>query len=144
MRAIPNFVVSPHLRRRKGIGETTMADPSLHPKTVHHNTHPLKEIAIDYTPELCTQCPESNTIAITFDDRGGSRWRSPVRYRYGTFSAKIKCPEGNTSGINFNIYLSSLEGDNSKDEIDFEFLGKNKTIVQTNYYTTGIVFAFYF
>ncbi|GAB4861836.1 hypothetical protein Ancab_037092 [Ancistrocladus abbreviatus] len=114
-----------------------MADPALHPETIYHKTHPLKEIAVDYTPQVCTHCPESSEITITFDDRGGARWRSTTRYHFGTFSAQIKCPKGNTSGLNFNIYLSSLEGDKSQDEIDFEFLGKDKTIVQTNYYTTG-------
>ncbi|KAF8032520.1 hypothetical protein BT93_D1431 [Corymbia citriodora subsp. variegata] len=109
-----------------------MADPSL-----HHETQPLKQIAVDYTPEACDHCPDSNSIALTFDHRGGARWRTPARFQYGTFSALIQCPKGNTSGLNFNLYLSSLEGDKSQDEIDFEFLGKDKTIVQTNYYTTG-------
>ncbi|KAJ7962304.1 Xyloglucan endotransglucosylase/hydrolase [Quillaja saponaria] len=117
---------------------TPMADPALHPETSpHHQTQPLKEIAIDYTPEACNHCPESNSIALTFDHRGGARWRTTTRFHYGTFSTLIQCPKGNTSGLNFNIYLSSLEGDKSQDEIDFEFLGKDRTIVQTNYYTTG-------
>ncbi|OWM64179.1 xyloglucan endotransglucosylase/hydrolase protein 9-like [Punica granatum] len=109
-----------------------MADPAL-----HHETQPLKQIAVDYTPEACDHCAESNSIALTYDHRGGARWRTTSRFQYGTFSAHIKCPGGNTSGLNFNLYLSSLEGDKSQDEIDFEFLGKDRTIVQTNYYTTG-------
>ena len=109
-----------------------MADPAL------HQTRPIKEIAIDYTPEACNHCSDSNSITLTYDHRGGARWRSTTRFLYGTFSSLIQCPKGNTSGLNFNIYLSSLEGDKSQDEIDFEFLGKDKTIVQTNYYTTGI------
>nr|5SV8_A Chain A, probable xyloglucan endotransglucosylase/hydrolase protein 19 [Vitis vinifera] len=109
-----------------------MADPSL-----HHEAQPLKFIAVDYSPESCTHSPESSTITLTFDHRGGSRWRSTTRFQYGTFSSLIQCPKGNTSGLNFNIYLSSLEGDKSQDEIDFEFLGKDKRIVQTNYYTAG-------
>lgn len=32
--------------------EIEMADP-----TLHHETHPIKQIAIDYTPEACTHCP---------------------------------------------------------------------------------------
>ncbi|KAI4354978.1 hypothetical protein L6164_003797 [Bauhinia variegata] len=117
-----------------------MADPVLHPETHHHHHHqtqPIKEIAIDYTPEACSHCQESNSITITYDHRGGARWRTTTRFLYGTFSAQIQCPKGNTDGLNFNIYLSSLEGDKSQDEIDFEFLGKEKNIVQTNYYTTG-------
>lgn len=120
--------------------EIEMADP-----TLHHETHPIKQIAIDYTPEACTHCPVSNSITLTYDHRGGARWRSTTRFLYGTFSSLIQCPQGNTSGLNFNIYLSSLEGDKSQDEIDFEFLGKDKTIVQTNYFTTGYkIFSFIF
>ncbi|KAF5181861.1 Xyloglucan endotransglucosylase/hydrolase [Thalictrum thalictroides] len=114
-----------------------MADPALHPETQIHETLHLKEIIIDYTPEACTHTPESNSIAVAFDKRGGARWRSKNQFQFGAFKAKIQCPKGNTSGLNFNIYLSSLEGDKSQDEIDFEFLGKDKTIVQTNYYTNG-------
>ncbi|KAI4372374.1 hypothetical protein MLD38_010615 [Melastoma candidum] len=102
-----------------------------------HRTHPLKEIIVDYTPEACCHTPETATIALTYDDRGGARWRTATQFQYGTFRALLKCPEGNTSGLNFNIYLSSLEGDRSQDEIDFEFLGKDKSIIQTNYYTAG-------
>ncbi|KAF7153766.1 hypothetical protein RHSIM_Rhsim01G0154500 [Rhododendron simsii] len=114
-----------------------MADPALHSQTPRHQTRILKEIAVDYCPDACTHCAESDSIAVTFDHRGGVRWRSTTRFHYGTFGAEIQCPKGNTSGLNFNIYLSSLEGNKSQDEIDFEFLGKDKTIVQTNYYTTG-------
>lgn len=53
------------------------------------------------------------------------------------FSARIKTPTGNTSGLNCNLYLSSLEGDKSQDEIDLEFLGKDKSIIQTNVYANG-------
>ncbi|KAF9600095.1 hypothetical protein IFM89_002568 [Coptis chinensis] len=114
-----------------------MADPALHTETPTQQTLTLKEIIVDYTPEACIHTPESNDIAITFDERGGARWRSHTQFKYGIFKAKIQCPKGNTSGLNFNIYLSSLEGDKSQDEIDFEFLGKDKKIVQTNFYTTG-------
>ncbi|XP_077249305.1 putative xyloglucan endotransglucosylase/hydrolase protein 28 [Tasmannia lanceolata] len=119
-----------------------MADPSLHsstPPSTHLNqTKTLKEITIDYCPEACTHTPQTDAIQITFDERGGARWRSKSRFLYGTFRSLIQCPKGNTSGLNFNIYLSSLEGDKSQDEIDFEFLGKDKTIVQTNFYTVGL------
>ncbi|KAF6133964.1 hypothetical protein GIB67_040728 [Kingdonia uniflora] len=114
-----------------------MADPSLHSEPHLHSITNLNQITIDYTPEACTHTPSTNEISIVFDTRGGARWRSPSRYLHGTFSAKIQCPKGNTSGLNFNIYLSSLEGDKAQDEIDFEFLGKDKMIVQTNVYTCG-------
>eukprot|EP01018_Ginkgo_biloba_P017982 Gb_10814 [translate_table: standard] len=100
-------------------------------------TKKLREIAVDYTPGVCHHKLEEDEIAITFDERGGARWRTLIKFKYGTFSAKIKCPDGDTSGLNCSFYLSSLEGDKSQDEIDFEFLGKDKGIVQTNYYTEG-------
>ncbi|CAJ1949978.1 unnamed protein product [Sphenostylis stenocarpa] len=100
-------------------------------------TQPLKQIAIDYTPEACSHCATSDTITLTYDSRGGARWRSPTRFQSGTFSALIRCPGGDTSGLNFNLYLSSLEGDKSQDEIDFEFLGYDRTLVQTNLYSGG-------
>lgn len=107
-------------------------------RSLIHQTKPISEIAIDYTPEACTHIPSSSSIILTFDERGGARWRSTTRFLYGSFSALIQCPKGNTSGLNFNLYLSSLEGPRTQDEIDFEFLGKDLSIVQTNYYTTGL------
>lgn len=106
-----------------------MSDPEI---------QPLKHIAIDYTPEACIHCPDTNTITLTYDHRGGARWRTTTRFLHGTFTTKFQSPKGNTSGLNFNFYLSSLEGDKSQDEIDFEFLGKDTKIVQTNYYVNGV------
>ncbi|KAK1304320.1 putative xyloglucan endotransglucosylase/hydrolase protein 8 [Acorus calamus] len=103
-----------------------------------HHTEILSEIAVDYTPSACDHHPPTGEIRVAYDDRGGARWRSTRRFRHGTFSARIRCPSGNTSGLNFNLYLSSLEGHKSQDEIDFEFLGKDRTIVQTNYYVSGL------
>ncbi|XP_038876437.1 beta-glucanase-like [Benincasa hispida] len=109
-----------------------MGDPSV------SLSHPLKQIAIDYNPKACTYCATSNSITLTYDHQGGARWRSTTRFLYGTFSAMIRCPGGNTSGLNFNLYLSSLEGEKGQDEIDFEFLGKDRSVVQTNFYTGGV------
>lgn len=87
---------------------------STHTSEHHHGTAILKEIAVDYCPEVCLHTPDADEIHITFDHRGGARWRSHHRFQYGTFGGRIKCPAGNTSGLNFNIYLSSLEGDKSQ------------------------------
>jgi Glycosyl hydrolases family 16 len=87
---------------------------STHTSEHHHGTAILKEIAVDYCPEVCLHTPEADEIHITFDHRGGARWRSHHRFQYGVFGGRIKCPAGNTSGLNFNIYLSSLEGDKSQ------------------------------
>ncbi|KAF4397856.1 hypothetical protein G4B88_019577 [Cannabis sativa] len=107
-----------------------MADPALDSETPSlHQTQPLKEIAIDYNPEACAHCADSNSITHL-----RSAPRISVAHHH---SAQIRCPGGNTSDLNFNLYLSSLEGDKSQDEIDFEFLGKDRTIVQTNFYNAG-------
>ncbi|KAF4386775.1 hypothetical protein F8388_006730 [Cannabis sativa] len=40
-----------------------MADPALDSETPSlHQTQPLKEIAIDYNPEACAHCADSNSI----------------------------------------------------------------------------------
>ncbi|MQL83601.1 hypothetical protein Taro_016098 [Colocasia esculenta] len=114
------------------------ADPSADScyRSLHH-TRVLNEIAVDYTPDACHHSPDTGEIRVTYDHRGGARWRSRHRFRHGSFGARIRCPGGDTSGLNFNLYLSSLEGDKSQDEIDFEFLGKDRTVIQTNYYVGG-------
>jgi hypothetical protein len=108
---------------------TNMEDP--------HCTKPLPEFAIDYGHDVVAHDAKERQITLTYDNRGGARWRTNVKFESGTFSVRIKTPEGDTSGLNTSFYLSSLEGDKSQDEIDFEFLGKDKGIVQTNYYTIG-------
>lgn len=35
-------------------------------------TQTLKHIAVDYTPGNCTHSPESDSIAIVYDSRGGA------------------------------------------------------------------------
>ncbi|PKA47749.1 putative xyloglucan endotransglucosylase/hydrolase protein 32 [Apostasia shenzhenica] len=102
-----------------------------------YRTEILKQIAVDYCPEACLHSAETDEIHVVYNHRGGTRWRSPSRFRYGNFGARIRCPSGNTSGLNYNIYLSSLEGDKSQDEIDFEFLGRDNSSVQTNFYIAG-------
>ena len=77
-------------------------------------------------------------FAIAFDQFGcGGRIRSLNSYTSGKFKARIKCSEGDTSGLLTSMYLSSGEGTYDQDEIDFEFLGNNKRIVQTNFYGNG-------
>ncbi|KAI5059771.1 hypothetical protein GOP47_0026090, partial [Adiantum capillus-veneris] len=123
-------------RERERERESEMMECTL-PSSLLQTTK-LQEIVVDYTPEACERNVDTGEIVITFDERGGARWRSRHRYAGGTFSARIQGPSGNTSGLNYNLYLSSLEGDKSQDEIDFEFLGKDRCIVQTNYFIAGM------
>lgn len=74
---------------------------------------------------------------ITLNKNGTARSRTSAHYPSGSFIAKVQCPAGNTSGIVTTFYTSSLEGSKTQDEIDFEFLGDQKSTVQTNYYVNG-------
>ncbi|GAQ80144.1 glycosyl hydrolases family 16 protein [Klebsormidium nitens] len=82
----------------------------------------------------------SLTISAKSGSAAGARIHTAQRYVYSIFSAMIKCPAGNTTGLLPNFYTSSRETAGIKpaqDEIDFEWLGRNKSIVQVNYYVNG-------
>ena len=112
---------------------------SWEPHPLHPDgTEPLHRIAVDYCPEACLHERHEGEIHVTYDHRGGARWRSRRRFLPGSAVATtIRAPAGDTSGLNYNIYLSSLEGSKDQDEIDFEFLGHDKRAVQTNYHVGG-------
>ncbi|KAH7428136.1 hypothetical protein KP509_10G077500 [Ceratopteris richardii] len=98
---------------------------------------PMRPFEIDYG--FSNVGVASNDLSITFNEQGqGARFRSVTTYPSGTFTSRIKCAEGNTSGLLSSFYLSSREGSRVQDEIDFEWLGKDKTSVQTNYYVNGV------
>eukprot|EP00246_Nothoceros_aenigmaticus_P014718 TRINITY_DN5786_c0_g1_i1.p1 TRINITY_DN5786_c0_g1~~TRINITY_DN5786_c0_g1_i1.p1 ORF type:complete len:295 (-),score=51.00 TRINITY_DN5786_c0_g1_i1:315-1199(-) len=115
----------------------TVAEDPFHTDLLHV-TETLSEFAIDYTPEAVNHKPEDLEISVTFDSKGGSRWRSLKQYLAGSFSSKIKAPSGNSSGLCYSFYLSSREAEKSRDQICFQFLGRDKTIIQTNYFTNGV------
>ncbi|CAI5515167.1 unnamed protein product [Closterium sp. Naga37s-1] len=97
---------------------------------------PLWPVAIDYCSDHVVTL--KGYQSITFDDKGcGGRFHSTVRHYSGVFTAFVQCPAGNTSGLVSAFYLSSEEGNKEQDEIDFEWLGKDKTAVQTNFYVNG-------
>ncbi|GJN30092.1 hypothetical protein PR202_gb18371 [Eleusine coracana subsp. coracana] len=102
-----------------------------------------EDIDVDYCPDACQRYSDPDAddeihIRVIFDYRGGARWRSRHRFRPGgAVEGKIRAPAGDTSGLNYNLYLSSLEGSADQDEIDIEFLGHDKRAVQTNYHVDG-------
>lgn len=99
---------------------------------------PVRPLVIDYCPANIAAHTGGYGVDITFDKFGcGGRVRSLHSYSTGRFSASIKCAEGDTSGLLTSFYISSGEGSTTQDEIDFEFLGDNKQIVQTNFYVNG-------
>lgn len=82
-------------------------------------------------------------LAITRDYQGGvsqyagGEYRSNDTYGYGLYQVRMK-PTKNTGVVSsFFTYIGPT--DNSPwDEIDIEFLGKDTTKVQFNYYTNGV------
>lgn len=77
-------------------------------------------------------------INLIYDDRRGARWRSRRRFIPGhAVEGKIRAPEGDTSGLKYNFYLSSHDGFPGQDEIHFDFPGHNKHAVQTSYCVGG-------
>ncbi|MFD2239253.1 family 16 glycosylhydrolase [Aureimonas populi] len=62
--------------------------------------------------------------------------QTTARFGYGTYEARIRTPAG--SGLNANIftYIGQVHG-RPHDEIDFEFLLKDTSVVQLNVYADG-------
>ncbi|CAM0870417.1 unnamed protein product [Alopecurus aequalis] len=115
-----------------------MAPDNQHEHLRPDGTEPLARIAVDYTPDACHHAQATGEIHVTYDHRGGARWRSHRRFLPGgAVAAAVRAPAGDTAGLNYNLYLSSLEGSPDMDEIDFEFLGGDKRAVQTNFYVAG-------
>ncbi|CAI5515002.1 unnamed protein product [Closterium sp. Naga37s-1] len=115
-----------------------LKDREVDPIDTKGEAEPLDPLEIDYCEKFSEV--DDNNVKIRVDTTTpcrGSRVRSDEQYPSGIFSAKIKCPKGDISGLVQSYYLSSLEGSHDQDEIDFEFLGKDKTQVQTNYYVNG-------
>lgn len=63
----------------------------------------------------------------------GAEYRSNDRYSYGYYSVSMKAAKGSGIVSSFFVYT----GD-PWDEIDIEFLGKDTTKVQFNYFTGGV------
>ncbi|CAI7869281.1 unnamed protein product [Closterium sp. NIES-53] len=100
----------------------------------------MAPLMVDYCDDHCLSCANSTdgSATIRYDNRCGSRFRSSLPYYFAFVSGDVRCAPGLTSGIVTSFYMSSLEGSGIQDEIDFEWLGKNKSIVQTNFYVGGM------
>lgn len=97
---------------------------------------PVREVVVDYTPDnVKVGYKESLELTIIHDCRGGSRWRTLMPHSFGLYKAKIRTPSGNASGLCSTLYLSTVG--EQQDEIDCEFLGKEKGLLQTNFITGG-------
>ncbi|XP_028783709.1 probable xyloglucan endotransglucosylase/hydrolase protein 33 [Neltuma alba] len=80
---------------------------------------------------------------LALDKTSGSGVVSRTRYYYGFFSAAIKLPAGQSSGVVVAFYLSNADVfPHNHDEIDIELLGhdkRNDWVIQTNIYANGSV-----
>ncbi|CAI5500965.1 unnamed protein product [Closterium sp. Naga37s-1] len=112
--------------------------PATYPASIAPVT--LTPLAVDYCDDHCIGCSSSTdgSASIKMDNSCGSRFRSSLPNSFGFFSVDYRCPQGKGSGLVSSFYLSSQEGSKVQDEIDFEWLGKNNTVVQTNFYVRGV------
>ena len=64
-------------------------------------------------------------------------YRTREKASFGTVQARIKPPKGNGLVSSLFVYTGPAYGD-PWDEIDIEFLGKDTTRIQVNYFTAGV------
>lgn len=83
------------------------------------------------------------SLSINKDTQGGrtpyagGEYRSVNRYGYGLYQVNME-PAGH-SGVDSSFFTYTGPSDNNPwDEIDIEFLGKDTTEVQFNYFTNGV------
>jgi endo-1,3-1,4-beta-glycanase ExoK len=79
-------------------------------------------------------------LALTLSDTPTAKTRytcaelqTKAEFGYGTYEVKMRAAPGAGSVSAFFVYV----GPNPQDEIDFEFLGKDLSAVQLNYYAGG-------
>ena len=79
------------------------------------------------------------SLKIDSDGRGGytgGEWRSKDRFGYGLYQVRMKAIKNTGVVTSFFTYTGPTDG-TKWDEIDIEFLGKDTTKVQFNYFTNG-------
>ncbi|WP_063915835.1 family 16 glycosylhydrolase [Paenibacillus elgii] len=91
---------------------------------------------------------ENGFFALRLDDEGcpggcsnknyaSGEYATKAQYGYGRVEARIKVAKGDGLVTSLFTYYAK-DGDTSKnDEIDIEILGKDTTIMETNYFTDG-------
>lgn len=79
-------------------------------------------------------------LKLTKDQAGkklGSEYKTSATYHYGRYEIRMKAAKSSGIVSSFFTYTGPSFG-TPWDEIDIEFLGKDTTKVQLNYYTNGI------
>ena len=83
------------------------------------------------------------TLAIEMDEEGANppykagEYRANAFYQYGLFEVNMKPAKSEGTVSSFFTYTGP-SNDNPWDEIDIEFLGKDTTKIQFNYFTDGV------
>ncbi len=83
-------------------------------------------------------------LLLTLSDKGGkvrpiscAEMQTKDINGYGAYATRMRAAKGSGLNTAFFTYIGPAQGVNHHDEIDFEFLGKDTTKVQTNYYIDG-------
>jgi beta-glucanase (GH16 family) len=90
-----------------------------------------QNINIDYNANNVVLKDKTLNLILS-QDRGGTRISIPDNVHYGTIESNMKISHGS------NIVSAFILMADNGDEIDFEFVGKDQTVVQTNYFYKGI------
>ena len=77
---------------------------------------------------------QNNTRAYRYN---GAEWRTREFFGYGMYSVRMQ-PISNPGVVSSFFTYTGPSDNNPWDEIDIEFLGKDTTKVQFNYYTNGV------
>jgi beta-glucanase (GH16 family) len=86
---------------------------------------------------------DQQRITLTLDDQDShgypftsGEYRTLKVFGYGRYQVRMKVPRGSGIVSSFFVYTGPSEG-TPHDEIDMEFLGRDTTKVQFNYWTNG-------
>jgi len=100
-------------------------------QTLNFNSQTNEGYTIDYNPGNVIQKTGVLTLQLT-QATGGTRISLNNKLRYGTVSSRLKVSPGS------NIVSSFILMADNGDEIDFEFVGKDDNVIQTNFFYKGV------